>query len=327
VNWPPANGAEGFEIMPESRIEIQEAPRLKRFVMISLGLHFTVMVAQGLMPDEKRQPKIFPPIKVSYLPPEKKPASKPPTFVDAPQPRKIESPKSSELISRYDSRAHSNQKIKKSLSYKNKKTVVPKTRKSASISKKSRWVPKRATAPKMSNPIIKKPFRPSDRGFALPKTKGEVSRNPSPKRITGGTLALLEGFDPEKYAALDTQSDTTEGDDEVISLDTRESKYASYFARIKHQIERVWTYPEDAARRGISGRLTLRFQISKDGNLINVRLIDDSGYNILDEAALQAIKTAAPYYPFPVTIDRENLSILATFIYTPTHSAQYFKRR
>ncbi|MCZ6541898.1 MAG: energy transducer TonB, partial [Nitrospinae bacterium] len=86
-------------------------------------------------------------------------------------------------------------------------------------------------------------------------------------------------------------------------------------------------YPVDAARRGISGRLTLRFQISKDGNLMNVRLIDNSGYNILDEAALQAVKTAAPYYPFPVTIDRETLSILATFIYTPTYSTQYSKRR
>jgi len=314
--------------MLDNPFEIKETPRLKKFVMISLCLHVTFMVAQGLMPDEKKTEKKFPPVKVSYLPPEKQPKpQKVPTFVDAPKPRTIETPTSSEMIARYDSRVHSNQKPKKSLVYKNKKTVVPKTRKSTALSKKLKSVPKEKAVPTPKRQTIRKPFRLADRGFILPQTKGEVAKDKPQKKITGGTLALLEGFDPEKYAALDTQSNTVEDDDEVISLDTRESKYASYFARLKHQIERVWAYPEDAARRGISGRLTLRFQISKDGNLMNIRLIDNSGYNVLDEAALQAVKTAAPYYPFPVTIDRESLSILATFIYAPTHSTQYFKRR
>ena len=320
--------------MSESPFKILEAPQVTPFVLISLGLHIglglliTVMIALGLMPDEMKTEKQFPPVKVSYLPPEKKPEpQKAPTFVDAPKPRKIETPKSSEMIARYDSRVHSNQKPKKRLVYQNKKTVVPKIRKSTAVSKKSKLVAKKKTVPAPTPQTIRKPFRLADRGFILPKTKGEVAKLQPPKKITGGTLALLEGFDPEKYAALDTQSDTPEDDDKVISLDTRESRYASYFARLKHQIEQVWTYPEEAVRRGISGRLTLRFQISKDGNLMNVRLIDNSGYNVLDEAALQAVKTAAPYYPFPVTIHREALSILATFIYTPSYSTQYFKRR
>lgn len=273
------------------------------------------------MPETVRAVKKFPPIKVAYLPPEKKP----PTFVDAPKPEKVEAPQSSELIARYDSRAHSNLKIRKHL-YQNKKTVVPKVTRSAPVPDKSKSIPKKKMVPEPTS-RIKRPFRPHDKGFVLPKTRGTVAENPSPKKITGGTLALLDGFDPEKYAALDTQSDTVEDDDEVISLDTRETKYASYFARIKHQIELVWDYPDEAARRGISGRLTLRFQISKDGNLMNVRLINQSGYIILDDAALQAVKSATPYYPFPVTIDRESLSILATFIYSPTQNSQYFPRR
>ncbi len=314
--------------MSESPFEILEAPRLKKFVMISLCLHVTVMVAQGMMPDEMKTEKKFPPVKIRYLPPEKKPEpQKSPTFVDTPKPRKIETPKSSEMIARYDSRVHSNQKPKKRLVYQNKKTVVPKIRKPTAFSQKLKAIPKKKTVPAPTPQRIRKPFRLADQGFILPKTRGEVAKDQPPRKITGGTLALLEGFDAEKYAALDTQSDTAEDDDKVISLDTRESKYAAYFARLKHQIEQVWAYPDDAVRRGISGRLTLRFQISKDGSLMNVRLIDNSGYNVLDEAALQAVKTAAPYFPFPVTIDREALSILATFIYTPTYSTQYFKRR
>ena len=224
----------------------------------------------------------------------------------------------------YDSRAHSNRKTEKVPRYQGKKTVVPKTKKS--VPKKSQSTPKKKTAPQSTSTTIKKPFRPYDKGFALPKNKGEISKDSSPKKITGGTLALLDGFDAEKYAAMDTESDTVEDDGEAISLDTRESKYASYFARIKRQIELVWDYPNEAQRKGITGQLTLRFQISRDGNLMNVRLINGSGYNILDEAALQAVKSAAPYYPFPVTIDRETLPILANFIYSPRPGAQYFPR-
>ena len=312
--------------MSIDRFEIQESPRLKWFVLISLGLHIAVMVAQGLMPDEKRTVTKLPAVKVKYLPPEKK-APLPPKLADIPKPRTIEKPKSSELIARYDSRAHSNRNAKKNPRYKNKKTVVPKTKKSVAVSKKSRPTPKKKTVPKSTSKTIKKPFRPHDKGFALPKSKGDVSNNSPPKRIAGGTLALLDGFDPDKYAAMATESDIAEDDGEVISLDTRETKYASYFARIKRQIELSWDYPNEAQRKGITGQLTLRFQMARDGNRTNVRLINGSGYNVLDEAALQAVKSAAPYYPFPVTIDRETLAIMANFIYNPQPSAPYFPRR
>jgi protein TonB len=312
--------------MSIDRFEIQESPRLKWFVLISLGLHIAVMVAQGLMPDEKKTATKLPAVKVKYLPPEKKtPPQKVPTFVDTPKPRKVETPQSSELIASYDSRAHSNRNSKKSLHYKNKKTVVTRTKKSKTVSNKSQSIPKKKTVPAPTT--VKKPFRLHDKGSALPKTKGEVSDNPSPKRIAGGTLALLDGFDADKYAAMNMESDTAEDDGEAISLDTKESRYASYFTRIKRQIELVWDYPNEAQRKGMTGELTLRFQISRDGNLMNVRLINSSGYNVLDEAALQAVKSAAPYYPFPVTIDRENLPILANFIYSPRPRTQYFPRR
>ena len=134
-------------------------------------------------------------------------------------------------------------------------------------------------------------------------------------------MALLDGFDASKYASVDTNAKADVGDDEVISLDTTETKYASYFARIKHQIQRVWDYPEEAARRGISGELTLRFQIQRDGDLLDVRLIEGSGSELLDFAAIRAIKSAAPFYPFPVTIEKNKISILATFIYSPTYGA------
>jgi len=132
-----------------------------------------------------------------------------------------------------------------------------------------------------------------------------------------GTLAMLDGLNPEKYAPQNPQAEEKEelNDDEPISLDTREAKYASYFSRIKQQIQRVWVYPSQGTKRTLSGELTLKFEISKDGNLLSLRLINSSGSNILDANAVKAVRGAAPYYPFPITINKKKLSILATFVY------------
>lgn len=317
--------------MSVHRLEIQESPPVTPFLVLSIALHIglglliTLMIALGMMPEREVTETKHPPVKVKYVPPEKKaPTQK---LADIPQPRKIEKPKSSELIARYDSRAHSDRSPEKHRRYQNKKTVVPKTKKSVAVTKKLRPTPKKKTVPQPNPTPIKKPFRLNDKGFAQPKAKTTLPDPSRQKRISGGTLALLDGFDADKYAAMDTHSKTVEDDEEAISLNTRESKYASYFARIKRQIELVWSYPEEAQRKKITGQLTLRFQISRDGNLMNVKLIDGSGHEILDHAALQAVKSAAPYYPFPVTIDRATLPILANFVYNPREDVRYLPRR
>ena len=140
---------------------------------------------------------------------------------------------------------------------------------------------------------------------------------PSKFMDSKGTLAMLDGLNQEKYAPQNPQVEEKEGldDDEPISLDTKEVKYASYFGRIKQQIQRVWVYPSQGTKRTLSGELTLKFEISKDGNLLSLRLINGSGSNILDANAVKAVRGAAPYYPFPITITKKKLSILATFVY------------
>ncbi len=302
---------------------------LTRFIIISMILHAVVVIIHGIMPAKLSDPQVKPPIKVKYIEPQKKPkpAQKRSTLIDAPEPAKVEAPRSSELLASHNSRAHSNNRSKRPKEYQAKKTVVPKMdgQRSASRNPVKKPVTKPVTKPKPQKKYMEKtPTYPlSERGF-ITREKNETiptPPSPSPQAKAGSTMALLDGFDPSKYAALDTGATVEEDDDEPISLDTKETKYASYFARIKHQIERVWAYPEEAARRGISGELTLRFQIQRDGDLMDVRLIEGSGSELLDFAALRAIKSAAPFYPFPVTIEKNKISILATFIYSPSYGA------
>jgi protein TonB len=282
-----------------------------------------MVIVHMAIPEKEEKVKGPPPIRVKYIEPEKKKAPKTGQIIDTPtSPQKKEKARTKDLLAKYDSRSHSNTAKKSQKNYQRKKTVVPKSK---GLKGKTRTVPtqaKEATNKPERRASIKPRKRllpQSDRGKyrSLTKKRSPSKSSATPKTGASSSLALLDGFNPEHFASLNTKDLESIDDDIPISLDTTEVKYASYFARIKHQIERVWIYPSEAVQRGISGDLTLTFRISKDGNLLGVRLLNRSGYEILDVSALKAIKQAAPFYPFPATIDREKLSIQANFIYTP----------
>lgn len=101
-----------------------------------------------------------------------------------------------------------------------------------------------------------------------------------------------------------------------ISFDTNEPRFTTYFEGLKAKIYREWEYPDAAVREGLAGRLWVRFVIKKDGALEEVTLIRGSGYPMLDDAALSAIRLAAPFYPFPKTFGSlERITINASFEY------------
>ena len=309
---------------PWVKNSLMNRTRLSGFILVSLGIHLTSVIVHMAIPVGEEKIKGPPPIQVKYIELKKTKNAKAGKIIDTPTPpKKTEKARTKELLAKYDSRAHSNTENKTSKTYQRKKTVVPKAKGSAG-KKGATSVRENKTARKPQKRASIKPRKKLLPESDIGKFKSVTKKRPqtstssfSPKTGTGNSLALLDGFDPEPFASLSTDDLANLDDDEPVSLDTTEVKYASYFARIKHQIERVWIYPIEAAERGISGDLTLTFRISKDGNLLGVRLVDQSGYEILDVAALKAVKEAAPFYPFPATIQREKLSIQANFVYTP----------
>jgi periplasmic protein TonB len=112
-------------------------------------------------------------------------------------------------------------------------------------------------------------------------------------------------------------------DEAVVDLNSREEKYFSYLLHLKQKIEGVWSYPQAAARAGLGGQLTVEFIIANDGELMGVRLLDSSRHTILDESAMRAIKSAAPYHAFPPTLKAKRIRIRANFIYVTN---DFFRR-
>jgi protein TonB len=116
---------------------------------------------------------------------------------------------------------------------------------------------------------------------------------------------------PDRAEILDGKVE--EGD--RVDLNTTNYKYLSYFIGLRKSIELTWVYPSEAVRRGLQGDVRLEFKIEKDGKMSRIRILDSSGYEILDRAIVDAIKLAAPFAPLPKSMGKESLNVTATFKY------------
>jgi protein TonB len=118
---------------------------------------------------------------------------------------------------------------------------------------------------------------------------------------------------PGQEADTGEEGDTGSPTERTISLDSQDSRYASYLLDVKKRIEHFWGYPPEA--RGLTGNLVVTFGITRDGHLSDLQLTQTSGIAPLDNEAIRAIRQATPFNPFPERMRFERLNIQAAFYY------------
>jgi periplasmic protein TonB len=69
----------------------------------------------------------------------------------------------------------------------------------------------------------------------------------------------------------------------------------SYLEMVRLRIERYKKYPDAARAKNIEGRVTIRFIITPDGGVREVKVAKCSRNRALDLAALKAVQDAAPF--------------------------------
>ena len=93
----------------------------------------------------------------------------------------------------------------------------------------------------------------------------------------------------------------------VTSVDTKESNVAGYLDSWKRRIEAVGAeyFPELGELDGLTGSPTLEVSIYASGELAEVIIRKSSGSAVLDKAALDILRRASPFDPFPAEIRNE----------------------
>jgi protein TonB len=102
----------------------------------------------------------------------------------------------------------------------------------------------------------------------------------------------------------------------VLSLNTSELRYTKYLLNLKRRIEFFWDYPPSSVRKGEQGKLRINFTIKSDGSVEVLDVVNSSNYPALDDAAVTAIRLAAPFNPFPEDFGTEKIDIRGSFEYS-----------
>lgn len=82
----------------------------------------------------------------------------------------------------------------------------------------------------------------------------------------------------------------------------------------KKIIENIY-YPEKATRRGIEGKIIIKVEISKNGNLLNYEIISKNNNQILEDASISTINKIFPIKELEIKNTVEDFSTIITFVY------------
>ncbi|MBF0658208.1 energy transducer TonB [Psychrobacter sp. NG25] len=112
----------------------------------------------------------------------------------------------------------------------------------------------------------------------------------------------------------------------VDSNSTTRGAAADYINTFREHVERIGNlhYPVQARAQGITGEVRLMVIISSDGNIKAIRLLESSNSTILDEAAKQSVRQAAPFGEFTKDMsDIVELRLIRTYQYSDKVNVTY----
>lgn len=89
----------------------------------------------------------------------------------------------------------------------------------------------------------------------------------------------------------------------------------SYIEDLRNRIISLINYPSLARESSLRGKVKLRLRILSDGQLKDVYVLQSSGSELLDSAAINTIKKLTPFPAFPSSADNNEIAIDIPIIY------------
>ncbi len=144
----------------------------------------------------------------------------------------------------------------------------------------SSWKPQVTLEPQAEMPPRRTQVRPA----SPPPTAPRLAQTPGKR---------LEDYPPQTSSLGPPSSGSMEG--AMADGGARND----YLSRVYRHIEPYRRYPAAARASGQHGRVVTRVTIGRDGALIDLRIDNSSGWPLIDEAEMAAIRRAMPLPPVP----------------------------
>jgi len=274
-------------------------------LLFHIGLLFMVNHVRWLFPAEAVTGKPeYQDIELTF--PENKPRPQPRTIVEN-QNENNEVPRNADLLSDKNSSARNPEKTQKTSPnnpmIKGNSALV---RDLSNLSApKRKWEPimpsgKRAFS---ANALVGKQVDRSDK-----ETNARKGRSGKNKRWrTQSASRGLNRFRQRQFSVNEVGA---------LSLSTYKWAWAPYINKLKYKHRSVWFAPPAYNRLGlIHGKTKIFFEISRDGKLLSLKVLEHSGHKSLEEASVASIRSTFPFLPLPPDFPDEKLGITATLYY------------
>jgi protein TonB len=179
--------------------------------------------------------------------------------------------------------------------------------------------PKATPAPAEAPKAAVATTRPKPEKTPAKREERQPEPDPVPQKAPEFDSAQLSSEIASLEAELSTERELYAKRPKIHRLNaasTMRDKGAWYKDDWRKKIERVGNlnYPDDARRQRIYGSLRLLVSINRDGTLYEVQVLESSGQQVLDQAALRIVRLAAPFAPFSGDLaDIDRLEIIRTW--------------
>jgi TonB family protein len=87
--------------------------------------------------------------------------------------------------------------------------------------------------------------------------------------------------------------------DNTVSVEESAPRLKSYNTTVRTAVARHWLLPPEARSNFQPGRFTAVMTLDRQGQVLLIMVEESSGSSALDYAAMEALRGAAPYEPFP----------------------------
>jgi TonB family protein len=137
----------------------------------------------------------------------------------------------------------------------------------------------------------------------------------------GPIHAALQRFETKTVSpgALGVASGTG-GQMGPLDFDDQGADFTLWVQRFINEVYRNWILPPSAVM-GLIGEVPIEFVVSRDGTVLEARILQSSGVPAYDRAARNAI-LASRFFPLPKDYRPETVTMRATFIYNRREGAR-----
>jgi len=178
---------------------------------------------------------------------------------------------------------------------------------------------KKPEKPKKSSPQVNVPKFPA----AVPVVSVESKSGPTNVEIVQGD-GTIEGRGPD--VDLETMIGAeTKGKGTGIEIEANlEQSFAvllrGYKSTVSGRLRSARTYPRAARRRGMQGTVILDVVVNASGEIIKVKIVRSSGFDILDNAAVKTVHSVGQLPRPPYELRWQTRAIRVPFNYVLKHS-------